>query len=515
MINDNMTGVDYEKWIYYDKDTRLQSVKQLIESANDINEVTKMFPGYYTNSNSPEGLYITGVVFDESTNTFTFTFSDNSIVVAKVNVNSGTIDLSKYATKEELNTEINKVEVSVNQVASSLQWKESVPTYDDISTKYPTPVDGWTVNVDDNDITYRFTGSEWIPISANSIPNATQSIDGKMSAEDKRKLDSLTNYDDSLIKSELSEKVSKEDGKSLIRSSDAALIPVLESRLNSLEDKLSDIKRSNVEPVQLSGATQEMNDTTKDYVVKGEVNQGNLVVNGKSAKLTELSVSNGSRVKVTSSDTDMNKVRVLGDYPKSGGNTIFTMTDSEYVTIKDSEFDSTSYNSIEIGLNGSTLPKSVLIDNCRFVGKNSNNSILIFGTQDNAVININNCVFEDVSNVLRISNRTNTRCTINITNCVCKKWDTTVGYQGLILCQDYTTKSVDDLASNNLFSPEKITININNLTTPSGKKLSKPVDMSSICGSGTDDQIIYVYTDANSSVVKYGNGDRYPSLNIL
>jgi len=74
-----------------------------------------------------------------------------------------------------------------------MDWKQAVATYSDIATTYPNPQDGWTVNVQDTDYTYRYDGSlkVWIPISANSIPIATESVDGKMSKEDKTKLDGI------------------------------------------------------------------------------------------------------------------------------------------------------------------------------------------------------------------------------------------------------------------------------------------------------------------------------------
>lgn len=79
----------------------------------------------------------------------------------------------------------NEVDNKISQVVSNMDWKESVATYADIATTYPTPDDGWTVNVKDTDITYRYNGSSWIPISANSIPLASSSVDGKMSKQDK------------------------------------------------------------------------------------------------------------------------------------------------------------------------------------------------------------------------------------------------------------------------------------------------------------------------------------------
>lgn len=89
----------------------------------------------------------------------------------------------KY-TKAEVDNKFNTLE-------SNTMWKESVATFTDIAKKYPNPKDGWTVNVNDTDITYRYTGSEWIKISANAIPMATQGVDGKMSKEDKKKLDGI------------------------------------------------------------------------------------------------------------------------------------------------------------------------------------------------------------------------------------------------------------------------------------------------------------------------------------
>lgn len=80
----------------------------------------------------------------------------------------------------------------ISAVVSSLQWKPSVETYADIATTYPNPEDGWTVNVNDTDITYRYTGSSWIAISANSIPIATSDTDGKMSAEMVVKLNGIS-----------------------------------------------------------------------------------------------------------------------------------------------------------------------------------------------------------------------------------------------------------------------------------------------------------------------------------
>ncbi len=87
----------------------------------------------------------------------------------------------KY-TKAEVDNKFSALETNID-------WKESVATYANIAATYPTPQDGWTVNVNDTDYTYRYNGTAWIAISANAIPKATQEIDGLLSAGDKKKLD--------------------------------------------------------------------------------------------------------------------------------------------------------------------------------------------------------------------------------------------------------------------------------------------------------------------------------------
>ncbi len=85
-------------------------------------------------------------------------------------------------TKEEVDNKFSTLETAID-------WKESVDTFDDIAAVYPQPEDGWTVNVKDTDYTYRYSGQQWVAISANAIPKATMSVDGLLTKEDKAALD--------------------------------------------------------------------------------------------------------------------------------------------------------------------------------------------------------------------------------------------------------------------------------------------------------------------------------------
>lgn len=78
----------------------------------------------------------------------------------------------------------NEIDNKFSALETNIDWKESVETYNDIAATYPEPENGWTVNVKDVDYTYRYNGSEWVVISANAIPKATNSVDGLLSKED-------------------------------------------------------------------------------------------------------------------------------------------------------------------------------------------------------------------------------------------------------------------------------------------------------------------------------------------
>ncbi len=117
----------------------------------------------------------------------------------------------KY-TKSEVDNKLSAIETNID-------WKESVDTFADIASAYPDPQDGWTVNVKDTDYTYRYSGEEWVVISANAIPKATQSVDGLLTKEDKSSYDSaVTKKHEHMNKSVLdgitSEKVERWDESS-------------------------------------------------------------------------------------------------------------------------------------------------------------------------------------------------------------------------------------------------------------------------------------------------------------
>lgn len=284
-------------------------------------------------------------------------------------------------------------------------------------------------------------------------------------------------------------------------------IDSLAALVQILNDKVEKLSKTDIEVVD--GTDASLNDTTKDYVVVGDIAQTSSIT-AKSVTIKNSSISDNARLSINAGDVEVKGLAISGDFPKAqGGHAVVKINESDYIVFRDMTFNSNDvYNGIEIGLNSSKLPKYVLFDNCKFEGTFTNNPIVVFGTADDAIINIQNCSFDKVSNILRLSNKANTKCVVNISNCSVNQLETNPEYTGAILCQDYTSKGEE--VANNLFSPEKITINFKNFKV-AGKELVMPTNVQDLFEG--PDKMVYLYNDTEE-VVPYEEG-RFPKVNIF
>lgn len=218
----------------------------------------------------------------------------------------------------------------------------------------------------------------------------------------------------------------------------------------------------------------------------------------------------------TNGNAVLKDIVVNGAYTKASGNTAISVNASDDVTIDGVDMTNAdlSRNAIEVGLN--STPSNIDIENVTLKSA-KNNGILIFNTQDNAVVNIKNVDFgEQVSNAIRISNHSNAKnVTINIENCKVGRWDDgkegapsypSTLYAGFFIfedyCQDHNT--VERAKEANLFGPDKIKIHIKNLTV--GGKPYKPEDVTTLLGTDDigGDRFGYIsYDYANYTQIEY------------
>lgn len=239
-INSKLNGYYFEysdDRLYICKKSENENIKRYPVTLNDNNgHIASKIDG--NTITIDENGIVRGLPVDDALSSISTNPIQNKVVKAKVdeiekNVSKNTEDISKNGTNISNNTQkITSLETAVssektraesveNQLKTDLEngkkvwddkytksevdnkfstletnidWKEAVSTFDDIATTYPTPDDGWTVNVKDTDYTYRYNGTKWVAISANAIPKATDKVDGLMTKEYAKKLDGLTKY---------------------------------------------------------------------------------------------------------------------------------------------------------------------------------------------------------------------------------------------------------------------------------------------------------------------------------
>lgn len=273
-------------------------------------------------------------------------------------------------------------------------------------------------------------------------------------------------------------------------------LEALNATVQILQSKVDVLTKTNTEVVSVDGSAGELKDSSKDYIVSGSINENAEIV-GKSISLKSIKVSDNARLKLNAGDVEAKDLNISGSFPKANENTVISVNNAEFIVFKDMVFDASEvYNGIEIGLaSNSVLLKNILFDNCKFQGEFSNNAILVFGTQDNAIITLNNCYFEKISNALRLSNKSNASgVVVNINNCTVDQWETRAPWQGFLICEDYTNKTEEEVNANNLFGDGKITVNFNNLVH-AGVKIN-PADPASVCGTKNESQVVMVCQDA-------------------
>lgn len=280
------------------------------------------------------------------------------------------------------------------------------------------------------------------------------------------------------------------DGKSINVFSDNGIPTKKIVSLKSEETSNSTVNEGHIEVVANSenGVYAQMYYMTNVESTTGNVTTG--AITGESVSLYNATVKDNVRIDIkVTEDVEIEDVTLSGDFPKTdGGNAIVKINGGNAVTLNNVTYDETvtGYNALEIGLNATTAPKYVDIQNCNFNGKLANNAILIFGTANDAVINIKNCHFGTLSNCLRLSNKFNAKnVVVNITDCSVEQWDSKKEWEGFLICEDYTSDTESLAKLNNLFGDGKITVNFTNLTYQGQK----------ITGESDKQQITYVYFD--------------------
>ena len=384
----------------------------------------------------------------------------------------------------------DQITALVEKTEAIFHYKGSVATEADLPTENNQVGDVW--NVTQTGSNYAWTGTVWDKLSETIDLSAYDTIADRQAAVNELQ----ENID--TIQSTVDDAISHQDGN----------IQTLVLEMEELAKKIEDLKSLDYEAVSFyDGGETQYDNPIKDFQLSGHITSP-AIITSNSVTLKEATQTGTYADFYADQDITLKTCTFAGSVPKATSNAILRLRANGYVTVRDYYMSiEKAYNAIECNLT-EALSKSIIIDNVDFDGPLSNNAINVFGMATGGVVTIANCHFKKVSNLLRLSNRTNTVWTVNIINCVCDEWD--VGdYGGAILLQDYTSKSAAEVEARNEF--HNLTINIQNLTKPDGTKL-EPCDLATICGTKDANQIIYLY-DSFHGVRAY-DPDIYPTINI-
>lgn len=371
--------------------------------------------------------------------------------------------------------------------------------------------------------------SKWdvADFGSSQLHTNLNSKDGQVTINDEKVVATVddVNSSEERLQEKIDTKANKEHTHEI--SEIVNLQPTLDTKLN-IEDVQAILKEQiyklfNIDMIKAEEfVATEMNNPSEKYAVIGNGETIALTstksILAEELKMNDIEISseadNKGLLSISANKVEIEDTNFSGSWNRSvGGNTMVAVNNAQNVSLKDVTVSRTNgYNAVEVGLDGKGTSKTIIIDGLEITEKLSNNGINIFSFEDNADVVIKNCHFTEVSNPIRISNATYAK-NVNITfkDCTFDKWESgSSAYAGLILLQDYTSKTKEEALEKKPFAT--FTITIDNVTGPYGK-IDKSSTIEEICGSGiVDKQLVYVYAD-KAGVIPYDE-DTFPSIII-
>lgn len=151
--------------------------------------------------------------------------------------------------KERFNDKYTRSEINalLSSIVTNINWLEEVETYDNLFTKHPNPKLGDTCTVLDTGLSYTFNSKMWVVSLVSFIPLVTYAEDGRMSKEDKIKLDGI-----------------EKDANNYIHPDDEFTRHVSDNQISSWENKADNIEASPVNHGLMSSTDKKKIDSVED-----------------------------------------------------------------------------------------------------------------------------------------------------------------------------------------------------------------------------------------------------------
>ena len=208
----------------------------------------------------------------------------------------------------------------------------------------------------------------------------------------------------------------------------------------------------------------------KDVIVdlNGETMDSNIALNAHSVAVENGTVD-ASRLSAKAEEgVTLRNVKLTGSFPqnKINGNARVIVETAGDVVVDGLDYTGATdgYNPLEINLNN-VVSKNVTVKNCKFAKLFTNNAISVFGMAEGGVLNIEKNIFDlsKKSDAVRISNKTNTKFTINVKDCsYTYPTDAAGQWVGFFMFEDYTSATAEE--ANAAMQFKNLTVNVDNVT---------------------------------------------------
>ena len=251
----------------------------------------------------------------------------------------------------------------------------------------------------------------------------------------------------------------------------------------------------------------------KDVIVdlNGETMDSNIALNAHSVAVENGTVD-ASRLSAKAEEgVTLRNVKLTGSFPqnKINGNARVIVETAGDVVVDGLDYTGATdgYNPLEINLNN-VVSKNVTVKNCKFANF-SNNAMSVFGMAEGGVLNIEKNIFDlsKKSDAVRISNKTNTKFTINVKDCSYTYPTNAAGqWVGFFLFEDYTSKTLAN--ANAAMQFKNLTVNVDNVTFNGAK-----VTELNLFTGARNQFACMCYDDGNDSVV-VTDDTHFPTFNF-
>ena len=238
--------------------------------------------------------------------------------------------------------------------------------------------------------------------------------------------------------------------------------------------------------------------------LNGETMDSNIALNAHSVAVENGTVDASQLSAKAEEGVTLRNVKLAGSFTTSNARVIVETAGDVVVDGLDYTGATDGYNPIEINLRN-VVSKNVTVKNCKFA-KFTNNAISVFGMAEGGVLNIENNTFTlgKTSEAVRISNKTNTKFTINVKDCS-YTYPTDAAGQGVgfFLFEDHTSKTAEE--ANAAMQIKNLKVNVDNVTFE-GAKVTK-LNLF----TGARNQFACMYYDKSGYVV---DATHFPTFNF-